>query len=218
MRTDAVARDIKALAARSPRQGTHRADMGNRAGPARRRTARGWGHAATGGASLRMARPAALNARCAAAAAALADHEGEPACAAARVVCCTSVRTVGADTTVRRGAQRLPLLRGRMRVRWAMGAGAVHARRAGSVAVYARAACMAPQAAAVEPPVLRARQGQRGGRQAPPPVQTRGCGRARRTPTKPGRSTGGRPAARAGTAEAPGAVAGVEVTASLPGA
>ncbi len=97
---------------------------------------------------------------------------------ASRVVCCTSVGTVGADTTVRRGAQRLPRLRGRMRVRWATGAGAVHARRAGSVAVYAQAACVAPQAAAVEPPVLLARQGQ-GATRRPPGAAPRSNPRVR---------------------------------------
>jgi hypothetical protein len=95
----------------------------------------------------------------------LAYRDLAPGCEAARVFCFKYVRTVAADNTVRLGEHRLQLLPGRMRVSWAKCEVEVQERLDGSLAVYYQDECVATQAAPVETPVLRARQGKRGSTQ-----------------------------------------------------
>ncbi len=109
----------------------------------------------------------------------LAYRDLEAGCEAARVFCFKYVRTVAADNTVRLGEHRLQLLPGRLRVSWAKCQVEVHEQLDGSLAVYYQDECVATQAAPVETPVLRARQGQRGGSPArrPPLIPDVDAGR-----------------------------------------
>lgn len=143
----------------------------------------------------------------------LAYRDLAAGCEAARVFCFKYVRTVAADNTVRLGEHRLQLLPGRMRVSWAKCVVEVHERLDGSVAVYYQDECVATQAAPLETPVLRARQGQRGGSPAQrrpliPDVE------AGRPPGAAARfdAGAGRPPEISGAPEAPGARARVEAS------
>ena len=132
-------------------------------------------------------------------------------CEAARVFCFKYVRTVAADNTVRLGEHRLQLLPGQLRVSWAKCVVEVHERLDGSVAVYYQDECIATQAAPLETPILRARQGQRMGSQArrPPLIPDVEAGHPVREPNLAA-ALSGCPAEISGAPEAPGDVARVE--------
>jgi len=96
-------------------------------------------------------------------------------------------------------------------VSWAKCEVEVHERLDGSLAVYYQDECVATQAAPMETPVLRARQGQRVGSQArrPPLIPDVEAGRPAPEPNLAA-ARGGRPAEISGAPEAPGDVARAE--------
>jgi transposase len=134
----------------------------------------------------------------------LAYRDLAPGSDLTRICCFKYVRTVAADNTVRLGEHRLQLLPGRTRVSWAKCEVEVHERLDGSVAVYYQDECVATQAAPLETPALRARQGQRGRSVArrPPLIPDVEAGRPATEPPQAA-ARGGRPAEISGAPEAP---------------